>query len=248
MESAEYKNIYRNENSHFFYIANHEIFISMVKNSIRSLCSNRNIKILDAGCGTGLLGKKLQLYGDVVGVDISKDALYFSKKRGVKVKKGSINHLPFKDKTFDILVSVDVLYHKKVNDKKALKEFFRVLKPGGYLLLRVPAHSWLLNMHDKYVHTRERYSKRDIKDKIINSGFVIKKLSYVNAILFPLAMFRVILEKIHTPVYGSGVSSLPSLLNTILLNCLRGEKYLLEAFSLPFGVGIIAICTKPKEK
>ena len=116
MEKQEYLNIFKNEKSHFFYRANHGLFISFA----RKFSGKKRIKILDAGCGTGLLAKKLKNLGNVVGVDINRLALALSKKRGVRAKLASVDKLPFKTDSFDLIVSMDVLYHKGVNDKKAL--------------------------------------------------------------------------------------------------------------------------------
>lgn len=79
MNISEYRNIFENEETHFFYRANHEIFISLLD---QYLPKHKKLKILDAGCGTGLFAKKLEKYGVVTGADISSEAIKFSKKRG----------------------------------------------------------------------------------------------------------------------------------------------------------------------
>ncbi|MBI4091874.1 MAG: class I SAM-dependent methyltransferase, partial [Candidatus Levybacteria bacterium] len=89
MELLEYKNIYDNEEKHFFYRANHALFLSFIKD-LKAKNVNA-LKILDAGCGTGLLAKKLGKFGDVAGVDISPQALFYAKKRGIRVKQASVN-------------------------------------------------------------------------------------------------------------------------------------------------------------
>src|SRR3989344_9097473 len=128
MQTSEYENIYKNEGHHFFYVGNHFVILNLVRRHAKDSTHN----ILDAGCGTGLLAKKLQSFGKVTGVDISPEAIKYAKKRGVDARLASIAKLPFKKATFDLVVSVDVLYHQKVkNDRTALLEFKRVLKPGG---------------------------------------------------------------------------------------------------------------------
>src|SRR3989344_8949493 len=132
MQTSEYKNIYLNEQTHFFYKTTHSIILTLIK---KHLQSRGKLKILDAGCGTGLLTQKLGFLGQVWGVDISVSALSFAKKRGLsRLNRASIDSLPFSGKKFDLITCVDVLYHTKVNDKKAIKEFCRVLKPGGTLV------------------------------------------------------------------------------------------------------------------
>lgn len=242
MEKQEYLNIYQNENKHFFYRANHELFLSHVT----SFASGRpqDLNILDAGCGTGLLTKKLKKFGRVVGVDISSDALRFSRKRGINVRKASVDKLPFKDSSFDLIVSMDVIYHNSVNDKKALREFFRVLKPGGILILRVPANKWLYSQHDKHVHTRHRYSKKELIGKLKKAGFKVDKISYINSTLFIPALLKVMVEKMQKTSSSSSISKINPTINGILFSLLSIENFLLKFTNLPFGIGLVGVARK----
>lgn len=243
MQIQEYKNIYENEEKHFFYRANHALFLYFISSIRTKLC--RPLNILDAGCGTGLLAKKLKKFGRVTGVDISSKAVYFSKKRGISVKEASINRLPFPSQSFDLVVSMDVLYHKEVNDKKALSEIYRALKPGGLLLLRVPANPFLFSTHDKYVHTRERYTKEKLLKKLKGEGFMVEKISYVNTILFLPALVKVAFEKISkTNHVSSSVNQVPKILNRILFTLLSFENWILKYSSLPFGIGLFTVAKK----
>ena len=109
MQVSEYKNIFLNESTHFYYIGTHNTILYLVK---IYLPKKKNPKILDAGCGTGLLMKKIGKIGRVWGVDISPEAIKFTKRRGIKnTIISSVEKLPFQDNVFDIVVSVDVLYH-----------------------------------------------------------------------------------------------------------------------------------------
>ena len=163
MDISEYKNIFENEESHFFYVGNHNMVLSLVK---RYLKPGKEIRILDAGCGTGLLAKKLEKFGVVTGIDISPEAILYAKKRGIRAIKASVTKLPFKDETFDLVVSIDVLYHQNVeNDLNALGEFKRVLKPNGILIVKVPAYNWLRGSHDIVVHTKHRYTLEELIER-----------------------------------------------------------------------------------
>src|SRR3989344_4672699 len=130
MEKTEYKNIFDNEGTHFYYVGTHKAVITLLNSYLKS---KRNNLILDAGCGTGLLIKKLSTFGEVWGIDTSSEALKLAKKNNItKIKKASVEKIPFKDNYFDAIVSIDVLYHREVkSDIAALIEFKRVLKPGG---------------------------------------------------------------------------------------------------------------------
>lgn len=244
METSEYRNIYTRERSHFFYVGNHNIVISLLRSYLKR---NEQVTILDAGCGTGLLAKKLEKLGKVFAVDISSQALQFAKKRGVRAKRASVTKLPFRNNFFDCVVSIDVLYHRKVlSDRKALSEFYRVLKPGGIVIVRVPAHKWLRLSHDTHVHTRERYSKSELREKLRGSGFTIERISYINMLLFPLALLKQILEGIKpAKKTTSSIADVPKLINGVLSRLLSLETFFLRRTSLPIGIGLVAVCRKP---
>lgn len=246
METAEYKNIFKYETSHFLYTSRHNLVFTLTKQYLSN--TNRSkVKILDAGCGTGLLAKKLEKFGRVLGVDTHPEAIRYSKRRGVTVKKASVTNLPFPNNMFDLVTSIDVIYHKAIRyDQEALEEFYRVLKPGGILILRVPAIKWFHLSHDKHVHTRERYAKNELVKKLYTAGFLIEKISYVNMFLFPLAAMKNIWESLFPPSnIQSGVNSLPKSVNTILTKLLNIEIFLFTKVNLPFGIGLITVARKP---
>lgn len=245
MEITEYKNIYENEKNHFFYVSTHQLIASLIDSFAAG--KKRNLKILDAGCGTGLLAKKLQKFGDVTGVDFSMEALYFAKKRGVRVKKSSVEKLPFEKNVFDIVLSIDVIASKSIkNDLIPLAEFYRVLKSGGILILRVSANKWLRLIHDKHVHLSHRYEKRELHEKLSKVGFIVEKLSFVHSILFPLIALKHLWEKILRPsATKSAIGEINPLVNSLLTQLLLIEAKLFTKFDIPFGVGLVSVCRKP---
>lgn len=242
MNISEYKNIYKHEGSHFYYVTNHEIILSLLAH----YASHKKLKILDAGCGTGLLAKKLTKFGEVVGLDLSEEALRFARKRGVIVKKGSIAKLPFNDCVFDVLISIDVINHLWVkNEQKAFNEFYRVLKPGGILIMRVSANPWLKLKHDEHVLISHRYSKIQLKHAFKKANFQILKLSCTNLILLPLASLISLLEKLQPSIRpNSGVGKNSRLINELLRLGLVWEKYYLKYADLPWGLGLIGVGRK----
>lgn len=241
MEISEYKNIYQNESSHFYYQANHNLILSLIK-SLRK----KHLKILDAGCGTGLLAKKMQKFGEVYSVDKSPEAVKFTRKRGIKVIRSGLEALPFKDHSFDLVTCIDVLGHDWIpNDSSALKELYRVLKPGGYLIIRVSANPSLKTNHDEYVFTKHRYSRLELAKKLKKSGFLIERLSHINSALFPFAFIKGLVEKYNPKAPQSGIIKMPAILNNALISLLSIENFLFRIVDLPFGVGLIALCKKP---
>lgn len=243
MEVSEYHNIFKHERSHFYYVGTHNAVVKLLNTYLNKKGGN---KILDAGCGTGALVKKLSKYGRVWGIDASKEAIKLSHKNKIKVKLASVENIPFKDNTFDALVSVDVLYHKAVkSDVRALKEFKRVLKPGGVLIIKNPAHNWLRGAHDIIIHTKRRYSKNQFGKKLNRAGFETVKLSYINLAFFPLAILKRLSETVIKSHGASDVGALPKFINNLLINIFDLESSILLKTQIPFGLSIFAVAKKP---
>lgn len=244
MEISEYRNIFENERTHFYYVGTHNLFFQFVKRNLPKKTGNI---ILDAGCGTGALMKKMRSVGKIYGIDVSNEALKFAKSNGLKLlKKGSITNLPYKDNFFDAVYSVDVLYHKQVkSDLTALKEINRVLKPGGILIIKNPAHNWLRGSHDIVIHTKRRYSKAGLGRKLKKSGFEIVKISYVNIFFFPVAIAKRLFDTLFGGKPVSDVQTLPYSLNKLLINAYNLEINLLLKVNIPFGLSVFAIARKP---
>lgn len=207
---------------------------------------NKNNYILDAGCGTGGNFNLLNQYGRVVGIDISDTAVKLAKQKGItNIKKASIDKIPYSDNSFDLITCFDVLGHKQVDEKKAIKEVYRVLKHEGIFLLRVASYKWLFSYHDILVHNNRRYSKSDMINILKNNKFFILKATYVNTILFPLiAAKRFIFKIFRLKVRNSDSEHKLSFLNYLYLIPLLIESFLVKDINLPFGVSIIIVARK----
>ncbi|OGY12939.1 MAG: hypothetical protein A3A58_00680 [Candidatus Blackburnbacteria bacterium RIFCSPLOWO2_01_FULL_41_27] len=243
MQRSEYKNIFDNEEHHFFYVGNRLVIFNLVKKYTHG---KKSLNILDAGCGTGMLAKKLQTIGRVTGVDISPEAIKYAKKRRVKVRLASVTELPFNDNTFDLIVSIDVLYHQLVNnDLKAFSEFKRVLKPSGILILKVPAYNWLRGSHDIVVHTKHRYTTDELKQLTSKTGLKILKASYFASFLLPFAVTKRLVESVMHPKHaGSDISRPPYFLNALIIVLYKLESFLLNFVNIPFGLSVLVVARK----
>ncbi len=246
MNISEYKNIYENEAKHFYYVGYHQILLSLLK---IYLPKKKGLRILDAGCGTGLFAKKLKQFGDVYGIDMSRDAVEFAKKRGLKVKKASITELPFKDNSFDLIVSNDVICHKSIkNDKQAICELTRVLKPGGILLLKLPAFGWLMGAHDTQVHTKRRYTKEEVYTLLGKCGHKVIKSTYIGSFLVLPVMIKNVLDKLSNNSSYSSVQNTWPPLNNLLIYLFTMERVFVSFLSIPLGITIITVSIKNNGK
>ena len=137
MQAEEYDRMFRLEDSYWWFVGRHELALGFVE---QRFGDRRNLCILDVGCGTGAMSRKLAPYGDVVSADFSPLALSYSQRRGVtRLCASDAMRLPYRDGAYDLVVALDILEHVS-DDQAALNEFQRVLKPGGVLIVTVPAY------------------------------------------------------------------------------------------------------------
>lgn len=242
MEITEYRNVFENEATHFFYVSTHNLVIRL----IGKWMEKKELVILDAGCGTGGMMKRLSNFGSVEGVDYSDEAIKYARKRGLTVRKASLIKLPFKGGSFDLVTCIDVIYHREIrNDVAALREILRVLKPGGVLILRVPANKFLLSTHDRHVHTARRYDKDELEKKVRKSGFLIEHISYVHSPIFPVNLLKIVTEKIARKPEASAVGRVNPLINKLLTVVLDIEGWLIaQGLAMPFGQGLILVARR----
>lgn len=245
MEAEEYRKMFELEGSHWWFVGLREL----IKFHLKKISGDGNERILDAGCGTG---RNLLECGikSRFGVDFSPEAMKYCRMSNLEnIANGSVSNLPFRQNSFNIVLSMDVLYHIGVkNDVEALKEIHRVLDKNGVLLLNLPSYNFLKSSHDEAIHTRKRYTKSELKKVLKTSGFRIEKIFYRNFFLFPLALVARLAEKFlrgDEKNALSGVNRPPALLNRLFTFVLRLEnRLLLAGFSPPFGLSIYCIAIK----
>lgn len=244
METQEYETMFAVEDRHWWYVGMQRITTTLIAH----LYPHRtDLHILDAGCGTGAVMGYLSPFGTVIGCDLSELALHFCQQRGLlHLSQASVCHLPFGNGCFDLAISFDVLCCRAVGDyRHALGELERVLKPGGRLLLRLPAYNWLRGHHDKLVHIAHRFTTTELHQALTANRFVIEKLSYANTLLFPLALGkRLVIEKLLPPGDKSDVHPNPIWQDTLLARFLFAEARWLVRHTLPFGLTVIAVGRK----
>lgn len=245
MEQEEYQTLYALEDRLWWFVGMRAVSQSLIE---RFVDHSLPPSILDVGCGTGGMLTQLRRWGPAIGVDLSERALSFATRREPgHLVRADLLHLPFPARSFDLLTSFDVIYHRSVeNDDAALSEMARLLRPGGKLVLRVPAHDWLQARHDAAVHTRHRYAKRELREKLRRAGLEPNFLSYANCFLFPLAVAIRITERFfQSEDRGSDVREVPPPINRLLAALLQLEAAILRRHSLPFGLSLVAVAERP---
>jgi SAM-dependent methyltransferase len=246
MDKKEYRVIYSVEDDHWWYVGLRRLVLAFINNFVRG---KDNQVILDAGCGTGGMLAECNGY-NAFGLDISEEAMNFCRIRKLpNVSLGSICDIPFEDNSFNVIISLDVLYHLDVSDDVlALKEFYRVTAPSGMLILNLPAYDFLRSSHDKMNYTRHRYTLREVRDKVERAGFAIERITYRNTALFPLAAAVRTIKKMF-PGRGdeteSDLKPVPAALNKFLKCVLDLEnRLILSGLNFPFGLSLFCVARK----
>jgi len=207
--------------------------------------------ILDAGCGSGRTMQELAAYGTVSGIELSDDAAEIARARGVgEVVIGRLEELPWPPEHFDLTTCLDVLEHTP-DDRATLAELRRVSRPGGHLLLTVPAYPWLWSIHDEVNHHYRRYTRAMLRAAARDSGWAIEGMSSFNSLLLlPAAVVRLSRRwrarrrRRENPAaaYTDELSIGPSWLNGVLEWPLALEaRWLRRGGTLPAGLSLLAI-------
>lgn len=247
MELYEYDTMRSVEDSYWWYTGLHTL---VSQNALKVVKSSSGSKVLDAGCGTGGMMEVLHHVlpeSELVGIDFSDSAVEFTKQRNVgAVIEASVEKLPFPNEFFDLVISLDVVCSQGVNDGQSIAEFYRVLRPGGSLLMNLAAFGFLKGEHSLAGHEERRYTQRKLTQLLSNAGFVVERMTYWNTTLFPiLALWRplsLLFANKQTP--RSDLKPLPVFVNNALTWLILKEIQLTKYFSLPFGSSVFAIARK----
>jgi 2-polyprenyl-3-methyl-5-hydroxy-6-metoxy-1,4-benzoquinol methylase len=217
------------------------------RNFILQLLDKHNIgkgdRILEIGCSGGPLIKNLESKGFsfVTGIDVSEKAITVAKSRGlsnVHVMDGA--NLDYPNEFFEVVIASDILEHIK-EDKNALKEWTRVLKPNGLLLLFVPAHKFLWSTHDELNNHYRRYTKKELLYLMKGCNFKVKNTSYWNfALFFPITILR-LLQRLQRKSKSNSdqLYKVSTLINNALVLLLTIEHKILSKINLPIGISIL---------
>ena len=237
--------IFRSEGHHWWYLGMRSISRALIRRMVRPTSS---LRILDAGCGTGgNMASFLSGYGEVYGCDISSLALGFCRKRHLRrLAQASVEAIPFAACSFDLVASFDVLYEQAVeDDARALRELARVLVPGGYVLLRLPAYDWLRGGHDRIIHTARRYTAGRVRRLMEGAGLQVRTLSYANMLLFLPALVKRGAERFFpSRPARSDLELRLGPFDGLLRLVLSLEAPSIARWGLPFGLSVVALGQK----
>ena len=210
-------------------------------------------EILDAGCGSGRTLEELVRYGHVCGIELSPQAAEMARGRGAfDVRIGRLEELPWEAATFDLITCLDVIEHTP-DDRVTLRELCRVTKPGGWLLVTVPAYQGLWSQHDEANHHFRRYVRGTLRAAAVQAGWHVERMTSFNSVLLApaaavrLAQRRKLRRANGDAEYTPDLQIGPAWLNGVLERPLQAEaSWLGRGHTLPAGLSLLAVMRNPQ--
>lgn len=257
MDARIYAEMAALEQRHWWFAARRKILDKMIS----ALPLPADAHILEAGCGTGGNLAMLARHGRVYGMETNAQALELAAAKvtavsaqpnqtldadcqpSVQIAAGRLPApIPFDGQAFDLIVLLDVMEHLD-DDTAALRALRSRLKPGGWLLITVPAYPFLWSHHDELHHHKRRYVARSLRAVIDAAGCRVQYLSYFNTWLFPL-IAAVRLMRVGGR-HGGDLTMPNKFANALLTQIFASERLLLGRVALPFGVSLLALARNP---
>jgi SAM-dependent methyltransferase len=220
----------------------------IIRAELDQLALPNDARILDAGCGSGRTLEELVDYGTVAGVELSPDAAEVARGRGCgEVQVGRLEELPWPAENFDLITCLDVIEHVP-DDRAALRELQRVSKPGGKLLVTVPAYQALWSYHDVANHHYRRYERTTLRAAVTDAGWRLERMTSFNTLLLgPAAAVRLAKRRFSRNGAGQDGERFdlhlgPAWLNAMLERPMRAEaNWLRRGHTLPAGLSLLAV-------
>jgi SAM-dependent methyltransferase len=245
MNPEEYNNLAKVEQRHWFYAGKREI-VRVWINRFHPL--RQTDRLADCGAGTGIFAGEMQAACKVVAVDDFEESLKLLCARLGQdcALKGSCTALPLADNSVDVLTALDVIEHVQ-DDRASVKEFLRVLRPGGITVITVPALMALWSDWDVTLRHHRRYNEQTLRE-IIPAQFEILHLNYVNVAVLPVVFlirkFRVLKQHLGFKTTLRSEDRIPPEWLNRLLRWLFVRLACQKTVHFPAGVGLLAVLRK----
>lgn len=235
----------RAERDHFWFRGLRRFVAPLVAEAVKGKTS---ATILDCGCGTGHNLSMLRQHGRAVGIDLTSSGLAFAHRGGERaVAQASATRLPFADATYDLVTSFDVIYALEDDDERlAIAEMFRVLRPGGHLIVNAAAMDLLRGNHSVLAGEVRRYSRASLDQRLRTAGFEIRRITYTNATILPVVAAVRLMQRVSGHQESQQEISIPSWpINAAFNGALAIEAAALRIVNMPFGSSLLALARKP---
>lgn len=245
MPAQKFDLMRRLEREHWWFRAKR----ALVRESLADARADGRLAV-DIGCGTGEVVRMLNDSGfqTVVGTDLSEYALRLAGSAvgdAGSVAVARAEALPFTTGAIACLTSLDVVEHLD-DDAAALREYARVLAPGGVMVITVPAYMWAWSDHDVVLGHRRRYTRRSLLVVAQAAGLVVHRCTYFHSWLAPVAFLlrRTPLRRLVRSD-AEEASFVSPAINRLLLLVVAVERAVARRVDLPFGLSLLLVASGP---
>jgi len=242
MDTETYAAEAETEETHWWFVGRRRLFAR----EISRLEIAKSAAVLDVGTSTG---SNLRLLADLgfvraSGLEMSEDAIRYCRAKGfARLCCGDVCDLPFADASFDLVLATDILEHVE-DDQRAVREIARVLRPGGHVLITVPAFPSLWGLQDRVARHRRRYRMGQLCERLSAGGFSVDRAYHMNFLLFfPIWAARRLIDLLGVRIDSEARINSP-LLNLVLRAIFSVDTAVASHLRPPFGVSILAIACK----
>ena len=242
MQTDEYRRMFELEDHYWWFVGRRNLALRLLRKYIHA--KDRPV-VLDLGCGTGVVSRELQSWAKPVSLDMSELALDFCKQRGLTdLVQAQGEFLPLQAATVDAVIALDIFEHIE-DHEAAFREVARILRPGGVLVLSVPAFQSLWGPHDVALMHKRRYRRSGVLSRLKQAGLKPEKVSYSVFFLFPVVVGVRFFEKRKKGPAQASLTPVPKWLNKSLIGLQNAEASLVSATRLPWGSSVVAVARKP---
>jgi SAM-dependent methyltransferase len=244
--------MYALESTYWWFQGRRRVILSLIDRHVPHVArtpGGPRPRILDIGCGTGMLLGDLQEMGDAVGLDFAPVAIEYCRSRNLKnLARANVRQLPVLDNSVDLVTALDLIEHVP-DDAGLLSEIHRVLRPGGFAVMSVPAHKSLWSNHDLALQHCRRYEKKEFRTLVETAGLVPVKYTYAVSLAYWPAMLYRRGKRLLPKPNGPPVSDefpLPRSVNALLYSTMCWEARWLRRHNLAFGLSLMCVAGKPR--
>jgi len=243
MERAAYALMASHEDRHWWFTGRRAVIGALLDR----LELPANPLILEAGCGTGGNLGMLERRGHVSAFEPFDEATDSARDRHPRadVRIGRLpDDLPFAEASFDLVAALDVLEHCD-DDSASLAALVRLVKPGGAIVVTVPAHQRLWGSHDRRLHHRRRYGRAELRRLATDAGADIEFETAFNTVLAPIAVVYRLMENLVGIELGNQERMPTPIVNRILGGLFGLERQWIARAAVPFGLSYGFILRRP---
>jgi SAM-dependent methyltransferase len=247
MDARYYESQQQLQDHHWWFVARSHILAELIE-AWRLVAKDG--EILDVGCGPGgPLLRQLERKYRVSGLEPEPLAVAFARQQGLEcIQQGTLESFAQTNRRTDLVMLLDVLEHVE-DDIGLLRTARQVLRPGGRLLVTVPALAWLWSGHDRLAHHYRRYTRRQLQAHLEAAGWICERISYFNSLLFPLAAVKKIADRFRQGSPAHGYYDIPgTTMNRWLQAVFASEARWLRHCRFPLGVSLVAVGRLPSSE